>query len=280
MAINKNLQNSVGPYDTYSDGYGNPNSGSGGYVLGAIMSVGVVDAKLGHDGSHLLDKINAFDIAECNDAYIGQINMITVSSFCGPHGLLLGYDFLKPAKEHQKGAYGVSEVSLDDITVPVYSIEPILEATRAMFGTVDNRQYPFRPGTHVPCASKNIASEGPVHVYTAFSLGIAKDREKNACTLMEDVGTIPLDIGEDGIAKYKSKIVKCIALASLEIGKNQRVEYEKILVGIVDGVAKEGQFACALVCCPYLSLAKDAVSKVGAENLSKITLEDWKAKVS
>ena len=40
----------------------------------------------------LLDDIVAYDRAEANDAYIGQINMETASSFCGIAGQVWGYD--------------------------------------------------------------------------------------------------------------------------------------------------------------------------------------------
>jgi len=82
------LQDARSPHDDYCMGY----PGEGPYFTGFVMGSSAVPKKLGHKGSLVLDRINAFDMAEVDDTYLGQINMITVSSFCGPHGLLWGYD--------------------------------------------------------------------------------------------------------------------------------------------------------------------------------------------
>lgn len=85
------LKNSISSYNRNCDGYGNP-SGNGGYILGFLLEVGKVSKRLGHEGSSMLDEINSFDMAERNGTYLGQINMSIVSSFCGPQGLIWGYD--------------------------------------------------------------------------------------------------------------------------------------------------------------------------------------------
>ncbi len=86
------LEKSISPYEKYCDGYGNTKSSGNSYLLGFVLSTGKTKKQFYHDGSKMLDEINAFDIAETKGPYIGQINMSIVSSFCGPQGLIWGYD--------------------------------------------------------------------------------------------------------------------------------------------------------------------------------------------
>ena len=74
----------IGPFQNYSDGYGNPGATGNGYISVLKVSTGAVEKT----DDALLDGIVAYDRAEANDAYIGQINMVTASSFCGLAGAL------------------------------------------------------------------------------------------------------------------------------------------------------------------------------------------------
>lgn len=69
-------------YDNYCDGYGAAGNEGNGYVSVLKVSVGEVEKT----DDLLLDGIVAYDRAEANDAYVGQINMLTASSFCGIAG--------------------------------------------------------------------------------------------------------------------------------------------------------------------------------------------------
>ena len=98
------------------------------------------------DNEKLL-RIAAFNTAEVNGTYIGQINMINVSSFSGPLGAIWGYDLAPPDDLRGKLWFHVHEDPHDMFTpnpqsppkVPVYDIEPLLKASQSLFGTVSHR---------------------------------------------------------------------------------------------------------------------------------------------
>lgn len=270
------LKNSISSYKRNCDGYGNP-SGNGNYVLGFLLEVGKVSKRLGHDGSSMLDEINAFDMAERNGTYLGQINMSIVSSFCGPQGLIWGYDIAVHDRLKNGSRKTDKYVSSPNGNVPVYSLRPMLEATQKLLGTVDTRQkrYPLIPGSHVPCAGKNIKLQGPVTVYAAAAIGIAKDRNRDACLLMEDIGTIDIKLKGNQLHRYREMILNKVAESVIQVGINQKVEFEEIFVGMTDEYASSEEIACALVAAPYLTLAKDAVKPFLINGGLDISLSEW-----
>lgn len=266
----------ISVFDNYCDGYGNPGANGNGYYLGMVLGCGVTDYSLSHEGSRILDEIDAFDKAEVGQTTIGQINMTIVSSFCGLHGLIWGYDVAKSKNMKRRLEYGPKEIILENgSNIQIYSIEPIAEATKALFGTVENKKYPLIPGGHVPCASKNIKSHEPGRIYASIAVGIPKDREKNACLLMEDVGRWKSNMSEEEISSRKSTVVEKLAQSIVQIGKNQKVEYSEIFVGITDVELKEGQIGCALVAAPYFVLAKQAIPNNNPEKILDMNLEEW-----
>jgi len=90
----------ISPFENYCDGYGCPGAKGNGYVSTLKVSAGTVEKT----DDLLLDGIVAYDRAEATDAYIGQINMITASSFCGIAGQVWGYD-LAIADEIKSGEH-------------------------------------------------------------------------------------------------------------------------------------------------------------------------------
>lgn len=253
------LKEAVSPYDEFCEGYGNMGSSGNSYILGVVLSVAKVEKRFSHKGSSLLDEINAFDQAEVSDTFLGQINMSTVSSFCGPQGLILGYDLFPETQVLQES--NVFE-EIDGNTI-VYHIEPLLIATKKLFGTVSDKRFPLRPGAHVPCAGKSIKVNGPGIGYSAIAIGIPSDRSKNACLLMEDVGVIPEYYWND-VEYYRKFELRNISRSIIQIGNNQKVKYETILTGVRFLKAEQGEIVCALVAAPYFTIAKKAV------NLEKI----------
>lgn len=233
------------PYDNFCGGYGNPGNTGRGYLLGTVLGVGKVKVSE-TAGSDLLEKIEAFDLAEIEGTYLGQINMITVSSFCGPEGKIWGYDVARP----QQVFVPIGEI---DQHSKVFSLSPLLLATRELFGTVDKRLFPLMPGEHVPCANKSLAMKGPGRLYCSLSLGIAAEREKDACVLMEDVGIVRSDDTKEGLIKKSVRSV-------LNIGKNQRVRYNEIFTEVRMLEISGDEIGCVLVAAPYFSLAKKAIS--------------------
>ncbi len=81
----------ISPYDDYCDGYGMPGAYGNGYVSVLKVSAGTVEKT----NDALIDTIVTYDKAETADAYIGQINMLTASSFCGMAGQVWGYDLAR-----------------------------------------------------------------------------------------------------------------------------------------------------------------------------------------
>ncbi len=251
------ILNAISPYAEYSEGYGNTGASGNGYVLGFCLGTASVKTQFSHIGSIMLDEINAFDLAETKGPYIGQINMSTVSSFCGPQGLVLGYDIMRQ-KDMYQDSYGTVEYK--GTKAKVYSLEPLIDATEKMFGTVDKRVFPLRPGSHVPFANKVIKADEPCIIFSCVAIGIAEDREANACLLMEDVGKIE-NKGLGPYIQFKEEIIEKLATSVLSVGHNQRVKYKEIFAGIRFQVVKKGEVGCALVAAPYFTLAKNAITK-------------------
>lgn len=304
--IEKKCEEAISPYDNYCDGYGSPGASGKNYFTGIVLEVGITDLKYSHEGSIVLDSILAFDRAEVESVNIGQINMITVSSFCGLSGLVWGHDIVKHPQIHQPHPLfpeGVVNDNYFNNKVPVYTAVPLKEATYRLFGTISKKRFPLLPGAHVPCAGKHISLKGPKHIYAGLALGIAKNRDKDACLFMEDIGEIivmeednktikliandknfdnsekTLDFHQQ-IAKAKNKILGNLASSVLEIGKNQKIEFKEIFVDVVDIIINEDQVGCALVAAPYFSLAKNAIPNNSVQNLLEDDLFSWEKKVN
>lgn len=239
------------PYDDYCMGY----PGQGPYFTGFVMGSSSVPLKFGHKGSYMLDKINAFDMAEVTDTYLGQINMITVSSFCGPHGILWGYDvnYRDSAPKNEI----LTEKDIEEFEgVDICNGRNLRLATKSLFGTVDNKKFPLYPGSHVFTAQKFIAAHGPINLYGAFAIGIPENRSKNACLFMEDVGEIKKESQEE-----KRMLLKNIIRSVQEIGRNQKVSYKVIYADIITQKVKRKEIGGVLVASPYFLLAKNAYSR-------------------
>ncbi len=244
------VEKAISPYKDYCMGY----PGQGPYFTGFVMGSSSVSAKLGNKGSSVLDRINAFDLAEVDNTYLGQINMITVSSFCGPHGLLWGYDV---AYENSFSAEDIlpeeKEEELEG--VEIYNGKNLRIATKKLFGTRDDKNFPLFPGSHVFTAQKFISSPGPICLYGAFAVGIPEDRSASACLFMEDVGEIKKDTQEE-----KRNLLRNMALSVVEIGKNQKVNYKKIYTDIITQRVEKNEMGGVLVASPYFLLAQNAYS--------------------
>jgi len=281
MDKNSIVRSAVSTFDKYCDGYGNPGTEGNGYFLGVVLGCGVTDFNLSHDGSIMLDEIDAFDKAEVGQTTIGQINMTIVSSFCGLHGLIWGFDVIRANNIRRHLGFGPkSVVDVSGSEIPVYSIEPMVEATKELFGTVEQKRFPLIPGGHVPCASKNIKSHDESRIYASLAIGIPKDRSQNACLLMEDVGKWSGMVSDEEAIQKKAVVIEKLAQSILAIGKNQHVEYEEIFIGITDIAVRAGQVGCALVAAPYFVLAKNAIPNGDVDTLLSDDLHSWSQKVS
>ena len=265
------LAGAMSDYESYCDGFfGSNASCHKNYITGVILNIGVVKKKYSHEGSILLDSILAFDQAEVASTNMGQINMITVSSFCGPAGLIWGYDIARHP-DIGKNKYLLGAVGGK---IPVYSAEPLKQAMFKLFGNINDKRFPLLPGAHVPCAGKHISIDGPRHIYAALAFGISKNREKDACLFMEDVGFINGDTGQYK-KELKEKILSNMANSVIQIGKNQKIEYKEIFVDMVDTVIKPNEVGCALVAAPYFTLAQKAVPGNDLNSLATCDINKW-----
>ncbi len=261
------LSEAISPYDTYCDGFNNPGAAGSSYVLALLASATTVRKGLCHNGSKVLDQTLAFDRAEVAEANIGQINMIKVSSFCGPMGYIWGYDLARAGEDYL----------FTDNNMPVYSAENLFKATKVVFGTIDEPNYPILPGAHVPCACRMITQDNetqePLYLYAAIGLGIAEDRNKQACLLMEDAGTYDTNaISDESIIEKTAKSIN-------KIGQIQGINYIKAFIGMRKVEVKSGEMGCALVAAPYITLAKNAIPLTGFKSLQNMTFEQWKKAV-
>jgi len=225
-----------------------------------------------------VDEILAFDRAESlqDSAYLGQINMITVSSFCGIQGRVWGLE-LFPAEGLRAPHSAVNKVA----GVSVYDASPLLDASRDLFGTVAEKKFPLIPGAHVPTAAHSIEKKGPEHLYGAIAFGIPEDRSREAILFMEDVGTMTFDNTTDvtRFEQEKRTIIEKLALSVLEVGKNQHITYKEIYITFKDIAVGFNEVGCALIAVPYVTLAKNAVSEKIVVDFENLSLNDWKREV-
>ena len=265
------INGAIGPFDDYCDGYGNPGASGLGYVSVLKLSTGMV-AKTMDTG---LEGIVSYDRAEKNDAYAGQINMITASSFNGINGTVWGYDVARhDGLDDGSVAPLMKRTRHDGVSIPVYPVAPLLEAGQALFGTAEARRYPLLPGSHVVCATKDITVSGPTTVWAAIALSIAEDRARDSSLFIEDVGHD--DLGETPAEQENrlharlEQIVDSVVLC----GEDQDVKYKEIFVGFKMQWIPDGYVGCAITCAPYLVLARNAVPKHPSALLD-MSLSQW-----
>ncbi|MBU4350969.1 histidine decarboxylase, pyruvoyl type [Candidatus Parcubacteria bacterium] len=261
----KILDSSLSPYDNHCIGYPHQN----GYITAPVLSIGTAKETFSHIGSKVLDSIIAYDRAEVNGTFIGQINMIIVSSFIGPHGLIWGYDLARNDEIELPQYLSPKSLGKDFDGIIIKNGENLRKASLALFGTRDEKHFPLLPGSHVPCAGRFQFASGPTALYTTLAIGIPEDRSKYACLLMEDVGQI---LSMEGISTSARQKISLNSLHSvLEVSKNQNIKFKEIFIDLVAEEIKAGDIGCALVAMPYFHLAKNAY----AENLPNLSLKEW-----
>jgi histidine decarboxylase len=223
----------------------------------------------------VLEGIVSYDRAEKNGAYVGQINMIAASSFCGLNGAVWGYDVAR----HD----GLTDGSIkplmtrrrpNGVDVKVYPVAPLLEAGEALFGSESDRHFPLLPGAHVVCATKEVTTSGPTQVWSAIALSIAADRDHDSSLFIEDVGHgVEGDTEADRVAVLHDRM-EHIVDSVLLCGEDQGVEYLEIFIGFKSEWVPEGFVGCALTCAPYVVLAKNAVPD-SPSDLLEMSLSQW-----
>ncbi|MFC2149609.1 histidine decarboxylase, pyruvoyl type [Candidatus Auribacterota bacterium] len=271
LSLKEIVNGAVSPFEDYCDGYGNPGTSGLGYVSVLKLETG----KVKKDMDDILEGIVSYDRAESLGAYVGQINMVAASSFNGLNGAVWGYHI---AKEESIASGSIKPLFIkkrsDGVSIPVYSVKPLLDAGERLFGTAEKRRFPILPGAHVNCAVKSNTITGPNSVWCAIALAIAEDREKDSNLFIEDSGdSIPADSDEARVA-YLERLMENIATSIIRCGDDSKVKYKEVFVGYKTEWIPEGYVGCALTCAPYVVLAKNAVPKP-ADKLISMTITEW-----
>ena len=279
----KVVNESVGSSREYCMGYMNPGAPSGqGYISTMKLSVGTVDVK---DLDDVTEVIVSYDRCEKNDAYIGQINMLTVSSFCGLNGALWGYDLAKHddiASESIKPIYIQKQPEgYPAPDVPVFDVKPLLEATERLFGRESKRRFPPMPGSHIICANKDYTARGPLWIWSAIGIAILKDRSKGSSLFVEDANVFGnADTTEEEVKAFLDSTLRKVTNSIVLCGQDQSVIYDKIFVGYKYMFVKEGQVGCALTCAPYVYLAQNAIQNgMMPSEVTELTITEWEEKL-
>lgn len=259
------LRSSIGEYEQFCTGY----NGVGGYCLALVMGIGIAEEIYSYSGSNMLDSIVAYDDAEVEDAYIGQINMIMVSSFCGPQGAIWGYDI---ARSHIELPDILDEAHVEEFEgIRIVNGDTLRQASRMLFGTKQKRHFPFIPGSHVPCAGKYHAYKGETTLYSAVAIGIPDDRTRQACLIMEDVGELQERRIRDDATEARKRIAVNMMRSVVQVGKNHGTNYKEIILEVILKEVPVGHIGCALVAAPYFNIARESYE----ENLDELSLQEW-----
>jgi len=274
----------ISPFENYCDGYGCPGAQGNGYVSALKVSAGTVEKT----DDLLLDGIVAYDRAEATDAYIGQINMITASSFCGIAGQVWGYDLAVDDKiksgEHKPLFI---EKQCDGTPLPVYDAQPLMNAAQSLFGTEKERRFPLAPGSHVICANKGVTSLRPSSgnpdpeknqsygVWSYIALSIAKNRNKDSCLFIEDAGLWTKNDSKDDMVNYLETHRKSVVWSIIACGKDQDVIYDRTFIGFAYVIMPPGHIGTSITVGPYVTLAKNAVPNGNFSELNNMTISQW-----
>jgi histidine decarboxylase len=269
----KSITGAIGPFDNYCDGYGNPGTSGLHYVSVFKLEIG----ESIKDMDPVLEDIVAYDRAETRGTYFGQVNMITVSSFNGLNGSIWGYDIAKAdtiAKAKMKPIITIKDANHDQI--PIYSMDPLFDAGKRLFGTNQQRRFCMIPGAHVGTACKSYAAIGPTYVWGVLAVAIAKDRTKDADLFIEDAGEIKKFKNDHELEHHKSSFVKNTAKSIIRCGEDSNVAFKEIFIGHKIQPIAKNHIGKSLAAAPYVVLAKNAIpNKRKPDDLFKMTVSQW-----
>jgi histidine decarboxylase len=275
MSLTDVVNGAVGNMPANCMGYMNPGASGSGYIATMKLSVDKIDMTGLDPGA---GGIVSYDRCEKDDAYIGQINMGTASSFCGVNGALWGLH-LAVADSIQNGTlkamftypgpnYPPDEKMPSQGIVSVYPVAPLLDAAERLFGRMDPagdgendmRRFPPLPGAHVICANKDASGMGPGYYWSVIGIAIAEDRETQANLFIEDCG---LDNASTTMQEAESALqthLEAVAKSMVLCGQDQDVTYTSIYIGGKFIWTSADEWGCSLACAPYVVLAGDAVA--------------------
>ncbi|KFI69299.1 histidine decarboxylase, pyruvoyl type [Bifidobacterium magnum] len=273
----------ISPYDCYCDGYGMPGAYGNGYVNILKVSCGVVDKT----DDALIDGIVTYDKAECADAYVGQINMLTASSFCGVMGQIWGHDLAVHEDIRNNRINPLfTEHQFDGSELPVYDAKPLLDAGIELFGTDKDRRYHPAPGAHVICANKGVTAYRPKEnrpledgegygVWSFIAISLSNDRDYCADLFIEDAGVWTENDNEEDMKAWLDEHRKEIVWSVVECGRDSGVLFDRTYVGYNYVMMKPNQIGNAITVGPYVTLARNAVPDAGFGALNNMTINEW-----
>jgi histidine decarboxylase len=164
----------------------------------------------------------------------------------------------------------------DGKSIPVYSMDSLLDAGLRLCGINDARRFPPLPGAHVPCAVKSETLPGPTSIWCGAALAIAEDRTKDANLFIEDVGHDKKALTEKGREQYLSTFYEKIVESIIKCGDDSNVKYKEIYIGYKSEWIPKGYVGCSLVCAPYVVLAKNVIpDNKQPRDLLYMTITEW-----
>jgi histidine decarboxylase len=275
------INGAVTEFGPYCMGYLNPGGSGNGYISTmklAVDKVSLTGLDAGTEG------IVAYDRCEKDGAYIGQINMLTASSFCGVNGALWGYHLAK------------ADTIASGTLKPMFTY---LDTTERLFGRMDKtgssqkdrRRFPPMPGAHVICANKDASAKGPGYIWSALAIAIADNRNLAANLFIEDANFIPAEVvnikgkptampSHKQVEDYLRQTLRAIAKSMILCGQDQDVTYKEIFAGAKFLYVSPDEWGCALTCAPYIQLAHDAVpGGAAASGMIDLNISQWEKKL-
>ncbi|WP_256996531.1 histidine decarboxylase, pyruvoyl type [Methylococcus capsulatus] len=280
LSLPEVVKGAVGPFPAHSDGYGNPGASGLGYITLITLHTGQTRRELAITGQtgEGLDGTLAFDRAEANGAYLGQINLIVASSFVGVNGAIWGYDVAKAAEIGERKLFEIGEPKTGGI--PVYPADPLLDAAARLLGTRDAPRFPLLPGAQVIAAHKEITAPGPATVWCGVAIAIAAHRATDASAIMELCGKHRGRSGRNPPGEHYFRLIRRnLAKSVLRVGANQGVRYREIFVVVKHEFVPPGSIGHAMATAPYIVLANNAVPPGGPEKLLEMGIYDWERTV-
>ncbi|MBS9338074.1 histidine decarboxylase, pyruvoyl type [Fructobacillus sp. M2-14] len=280
------LNNYVG----YSRGYLEPGNIGEGYLTG--LKVDAAATKLTDD--NILDNISSYDRAEAKNANLAQINMETASSFTGPQGNIIGFDFLhNKALDNQKPMF--TKKQWDGSELPIYDAKPLQDALVEYLGTVDEPRFKTVPAAFITCANKGTMAKRPKEdrplkpgegygVWSAIALSIADDPVHHSSMYVEDAGVWTESDNEQDLIDYLNTRRAAMAQSIANCGEHAKTTFKKTFIGFAHTMLKPGEFGTAITVGPYLTMPFDAVPNAQRTNASaedamntmrQLSLQDW-----
>jgi hypothetical protein len=204
---------------------------------------------------------------------LAEVNSTPSPRWCGPFGLLTGVDLLRPPSQPDRLTTLVGD---SGGSVPVFYLDPVIAAARALLGT-----FPVFPGEHAPCMQVHGLAEGPAVVGAVLAIGIPEDRRGEAAVFMEAIITdrkpsaAALPAGPLDTSDLADRAEQA-AWSVMAVGGQGGRRYREIYVGAAAVPVLPEWKGTGMVAVPYLRLAEAAVP-VPAEMMLEMPLPEWLA---